>query len=124
MQEVYGRADHRGLKEVEARPNAPWSLDLVHDQFARGKRFRVLNIVDDVTRECLVAFPDTSISGRLVAARTDRHHRPAWQVGHYRQRQRQRDHCQRDHGSVQRSRDRVAIHRALPVDAEWLCGIA
>ncbi len=27
----------------------------------------MLNIVDDVTRECLAAIPDTSISGRRVA---------------------------------------------------------
>jgi len=52
---------------VEARPNARWSLDFVHDQFACGRRFRVLNIVDDVTRECLAAIPDTSISGQRVA---------------------------------------------------------
>ncbi|MCQ0970120.1 IS3 family transposase [Paracoccus sp. TK19116] len=52
---------------MEARPNARWSLDFVHDQFACGRRFRVLNIVDDVTRECLAAIPDTSISGRRVA---------------------------------------------------------
>ena len=52
---------------VEARPNARWSLDFVYDQFACGRRFRVLNIVDDVTRECLAAIPDTSISGRRVA---------------------------------------------------------
>lgn len=42
---------------VEARPNARWSLDFVHDQFANGRRFRILNIVDDVTRECLAAIP-------------------------------------------------------------------
>lgn len=52
---------------VEARANARWSLDFVHDQFANGQRFRVLNVVDDVTRECLAAIPDTSISGRRVA---------------------------------------------------------
>jgi putative transposase len=52
---------------VEARVNARWSLDFVHDQFAFGRRFRILNIVDDVTRECLAAIPDTSISGRRVA---------------------------------------------------------
>jgi putative transposase len=52
---------------VEARANARWSLDFVHDQFACGRRFRILNIVDDVTRECLAAIPDTSISGRRVA---------------------------------------------------------
>ena len=52
---------------MEARVNARWSLDFVHDQFACGRRFRVLNVVDDVTRECLAAIPDTSISGRRVA---------------------------------------------------------
>ena len=52
---------------VEAKVNARWSLDFVHDQFACGRRFRILNIVDDVTRECLAAIPDTSISGRRVA---------------------------------------------------------
>jgi putative transposase len=52
---------------VEAVANARWSLDFVHDQFACGRRFRILNIVDDVTRECLAAIPDTSISGRRVA---------------------------------------------------------
>jgi putative transposase len=52
---------------VETQPNARWSLDFVHDQFACGRRFRILNIVDDVTRECLAAIPDTSISGRRVA---------------------------------------------------------
>src|SRR3954469_22707244 len=52
---------------VEAQPNARWSLDFVYDQFANGRRFRVLNLVDDVTKECLGAIPDTSISGRRVA---------------------------------------------------------
>lgn len=65
---------------VEARPNArpsrglpanrcraTGSLDFVHDQLACGRPFRILNVVDDVTRECLAAIPDTSISGRRVA---------------------------------------------------------
>jgi putative transposase len=52
---------------VEAKANARWSVDFVHDQFANGRRFRVLNIVDDMTKECLAAIPDTSISGRRVA---------------------------------------------------------
>ncbi len=51
---------------VEAKANARWSLDFVHDQFASGQRFRILNILDDVTRECLAAIPDTSISGKRV----------------------------------------------------------
>ncbi|MGJ5150261.1 IS3 family transposase [Bradyrhizobium sp. HKCCYLR1023] len=52
---------------VDARPNARWSLDFVSDQFAGGRRFRILNIVDDVTKECLGAIADTSLSGRRVA---------------------------------------------------------
>ena len=49
-----------------SKPNARWSVDFVHDQLACGRRFCVLNIVDDVTRECLASIPDTSISGRRV----------------------------------------------------------
>ena len=52
---------------VEARPNARWSLDFVHDQMANGRRFRVLNITDDITHECLGAVPGTSLSGHRVA---------------------------------------------------------
>jgi putative transposase len=52
---------------VEARPNARWSLDFVHDQMANGRRFRILNVTDDITHECLAAIPDTSISGHSVA---------------------------------------------------------
>lgn len=51
---------------VEAKLNARWSLDFVHDQLDNGRRFRVLNIADDVTRECLASVPDTSISGVRV----------------------------------------------------------
>jgi putative transposase len=50
-----------------SQPNSRWSLDFVHDQLACGRRFRILNIADDVTRECLAAIPDTSISGKRVA---------------------------------------------------------
>ena len=56
---------------VEAKPNARWSLDFVHDQLACGRRFRILNIVDDVTRECLAAIPHTSLSGIRVARELD-----------------------------------------------------
>ena len=48
--------------------NARWSLDFVHDQLAcrRRGRFRILDVVDDATRECLLAVSDTSISGKRV----------------------------------------------------------
>jgi putative transposase len=51
---------------VLALPNQRWSLNFVHDQMASGRRFRVLNVVDGVTRECLAAVLDNSILGRRV----------------------------------------------------------
>ncbi len=108
---------------VEARPNARWSLDFVHDQFATGRRFRILNVVDDVTRECLAAIPDTSISGRRVAreltALISRRGRPAMIVS--------------DNGTeftstailawAQDHGRRLALHRAGQADPERVCGI-
>jgi putative transposase len=52
---------------VEARPKARWPVDFVHDQLSNGRRFRILNVIDDVAKECLAAIADTSISGRRVA---------------------------------------------------------
>ena len=51
--------------------NQRWSLDFVSDVMADGRRFRVLVIVDDFTRECLALVVDTSISGRRVARELD-----------------------------------------------------
>src|SRR5260221_9539643 len=34
-------------------PNQRWSLDFLSDAFADCRRFRILAIVDDFTRECL-----------------------------------------------------------------------
>ena len=47
--------------------NARWSVDFVLDQFADGRRFRILNEIDDVTKESLAAVVDTAISSRRVA---------------------------------------------------------
>lgn len=57
---------------VPLRPNERWSLDFVSDQFTDGRRFRVLAIVDDCTRENLALVADTSLSGVRVARELDR----------------------------------------------------
>jgi putative transposase len=46
-------------------PNQRWSLDFVSDTLTDGRRSRILVVVEDFTRECLVA--DTSLSGARVA---------------------------------------------------------
>jgi putative transposase len=67
--------------------NQRWSLDFVSDVLADRRRFRVLVIVDDFTRECLALVVDTSISGRRVARARCHHHGPP-EAADNRQRQR------------------------------------
>jgi len=52
---------------IPTSPNERWSMDFVHDQLAGGRRFRVLNVVDDYSRECIGQLVETSISGERVA---------------------------------------------------------
>jgi putative transposase len=52
-------------------PNQRWSLDFLHDQLSDGRRFRILAVVDDFTRECLALVADTSLSGRRVGRELD-----------------------------------------------------
>jgi len=52
-------------------PNQRWSLNFVADQLVDGRRFRVLVIVDDFTRECLALLVDTSLSGQRVVRELD-----------------------------------------------------
>lgn len=47
--------------------NQRWSLDFVADTLTDGRRFRILVVVDDFSRECLCLVADTSLSGARVA---------------------------------------------------------
>ncbi|WP_225158533.1 MULTISPECIES: IS3 family transposase [unclassified Bradyrhizobium] len=57
---------------VPMAPNDRWSLGFVSDQLTDGRRFRILTVVDDCTRECLALVADTSLSGTRVARELDR----------------------------------------------------
>src|ERR1019366_1762187 len=43
-----------------------WSLDFVSDTLSDGRRFRILCVVDDFSRECLATVVDTSLGGVRV----------------------------------------------------------
>jgi putative transposase len=69
-----GRKRALGTRAPMALPQGPnqrWSLDFVSDAFADGRRFRILAIVDDFTRECLALVPDTSLPGLRVVRELD-----------------------------------------------------
>lgn len=67
--------------EAVTAPNQRWSLDFVSDQMTDGRRFRILCVVDDYTRECLALVADTSLSKARVVRELDSivqcHGRPA-----------------------------------------------
>ncbi len=52
---------------VPTQANERWSLDFVSDQLACGRRFRILNVIDDFSRECVGQLTDISISGARMA---------------------------------------------------------
>ena len=91
---------------VLALPNQRWNLDpstssgaFVHDQLATGRRFRVLDIVDDVTRECPAAVVDTCIPDRRVVRELA-------------------DLIASRGALVGRCRHRIALHRGQQADTE------
>lgn len=61
---------------IPSKPNQRWSMDFVSDQLANGRRFRVVNIVEDYSLACVLQIVDTSISGQRVALELDRLNRP------------------------------------------------
>ena len=52
---------------VPQGPNQGWSLEFVSDQLGSGRRFRILAVVDDFTRERLALAADTSLCGKREA---------------------------------------------------------
>jgi putative transposase len=69
-----GRKRALGTRRPMAVPQAAndrWSLDFISDALTDGRRFRVLAVVDDFTRECLTLVADTSLSGTRVVRELD-----------------------------------------------------
>jgi len=52
--------------------NQRWSLDFVSDTLSDGRRFRILAIVDDFSRECLTLVVDTSLGGVRIVRELER----------------------------------------------------
>jgi transposase InsO family protein len=134
-----GRKRALGTRRPMLLPDAPnvrWSLDFVSDALTDGRRFRVLAVVDDYSRECLALVADTSLSGHRVVRELDaviaRRGRPAMVVSdnHCPAGDLQSKSAERGHGAdldggpvmVSTERRRMALHRTGQAHAEWLRG--
>lgn len=62
----------RVVMDKPERINQHWSMDFVSDSLYSGRRFRVLTIVDDLSRECPVLEVDHSLPGQRVTRVLDR----------------------------------------------------
>src|SRR5438128_6050423 len=61
----------RAPMAIPQGPNQRWSLDFLSDTLVDGRRFRILAVVDDFTRECLALVADTSLPGLRVVRELD-----------------------------------------------------
>ncbi len=69
-----GRRRALGTRAPMLEPSGPlvrWSLDLVSDSFGDGRRFRIVAVIDDFSRECLELVADTSLPGPRIARELD-----------------------------------------------------
>lgn len=57
----------RIVMETPTGVNERWSMDFVSDQLSNGRRFRVLNIIDEFNREVIGQLVSVSISGYQVS---------------------------------------------------------
>jgi putative transposase len=54
--------------ELSTRVNEHWSMDFISDQLANGRRFRILNIVDGFSHECVLQVVDFLIFQAALGA--------------------------------------------------------
>lgn len=69
-----GRKKATGTRQPLPRPDSihqVWSLDFMSDAFTDGRRFRVLAVMDQCSRECLTIMADTSMPGLRVVRELD-----------------------------------------------------
>ncbi len=116
----HGRERATGTRAPAALPQGPnqrWSLDFVADVLSWGRRFRVLAIVDDFTREALAPVVDTSIGGHRVVRELDavitRRGRPAMIVSDNRLSAGCRPICEADAASRPRRRTELTSRAVL-----------
>lgn len=54
--------------EPQSAPDVSYSMDFMSDALSNGRKVRILNVMDDFTRESLAAYADYSIPGDKVIA--------------------------------------------------------
>ncbi len=61
----------RGHVTPATGPGQHWSMDFVHDQMLDGRKFRILTVIDQWSRESVALEPGFSLTGRCVGKALD-----------------------------------------------------
>jgi putative transposase len=64
---------HRGPAPAPSAPHERWSMDFVHDQLFDGQPFRILTVLDQLSRESPLIELDFAMSGQRVADALEAH---------------------------------------------------
>jgi putative transposase len=57
------KSAYRRTELKATRPNETWSMDFMSDALFNGKRFRMLTIIDNYTRESLITLVGQNLRG-------------------------------------------------------------
>lgn len=109
-------------------PNHVWTYDFIEDALLDGRKIRILNIVDEFTREWVAVKAGVSMSGKAVVATLlplFREHGVPGFLHHHNEvvcakRQRRRIHRGRGEGGINGSRGKAVLHRPRFALAERL----
>ena len=93
------------------RPNVVWALDFQFDQTSDGRMLKLLNVIDEYTRECLAIDTERAIDADGVVACLERLARRTGCAGLRALRPRPRVHCLHARRLVPLQRDRYRLHR-------------
>lgn len=119
-----GRKGALGTRAPMAIPrgaNQRWSLDFVSDSLGDGRKFRVLCIIHNFSRECLATVVDNSLSGERVSRELDKIDLASGYPLHGCQRQRHGANIERHSQVAAATTGRVALYCSRQADAERLC---
>ena len=61
----------RGRVAAPTGPNQHWSMDFVHDQMHDGRKFRILTVIDQWSRESMSLEANFRLTGRCVGQALD-----------------------------------------------------
>ena len=74
-----GGSENSCVRKRALRPNHVWSYDFVSARTHDGRSVRILNLIDESTRECLLIRAERRWSSAKVAVAAGRMHKPTQQ---------------------------------------------